>query len=69
MECVSYWFAQGTLRRGDPVPGALNAEWGYFSWEELKEVRLWGMEVVLDCKWTVRRFGDIGIGTIGRDGA
>jgi hypothetical protein len=36
-----------------------NAEWGYFSWEELKAVRLWGMEVELDCSWTVRRFGDI----------
>jgi hypothetical protein len=47
----------------------LHSKWACFSWGELKEVRLWGMEVVLDCKWTVRRFGDIGIGTIARDGA
>lgn len=39
--------------------GYRNAGWGYFSWEELKSVRLWGMEVEIDCRWTVKRFNSI----------
>jgi hypothetical protein len=46
------------ILNGDTV----NAEWGYFTWEELKTVKHWGMEVELDCKWTVRRFGEVGKG-------
>ena len=42
-----------------PCGDTVNAEWGYFTWEELKSVRLWGMEVEIDCRWTVKRFNSI----------
>lgn len=39
-----------------------NAEWGYFSLSELKEVQIGPLCVIEDCSWEVKRFGEIQIG-------
>jgi len=36
-----------------------NAEWGYFSFSELKGIRIGPLCVTLDCFWKVRRFREI----------
>lgn len=37
-----------------------NAEWGYFSLSELKEVQIGPLCVIIDCSWEVKRFDEVG---------
>ena len=39
-----------------------NAEWGYFSLNELKEAHSGPLVVIIDCSWEVKRFGVVQIG-------
>ena len=36
-----------------------NAEWGYFSFQELKEVAVMGFEVVCDENWSAKPFSRV----------
>ena len=36
-----------------------NAEWGYISFAELREIRIGGIEIDNDLHWKPKRFGDI----------
>lgn len=36
-----------------------NAEWGYFSLQELKSVKVGPLRVEVDCSWEVKRFQEI----------
>lgn len=36
-----------------------NAEWGYFSLQELKSVKIGPLRVEVDCSWEVKRFSEI----------
>ena len=37
----------------------INAEWGYFSFQELKEVAVMGFEVVCDENWSAKPFSRV----------
>ena len=37
----------------------INAEWGYISFNELKEINIRGFEIDFDLYWKVRRSGDV----------
>lgn len=45
----------GHANLGDPIC----AEWGYFSFTELKEIRVNGFEIDRDLYWKVRKFSEI----------
>lgn len=36
-----------------------NAEWGYFSLDELRDVHIQGIEVDRDLHWRIRRAGEV----------